>query len=325
MLYNAYFVLEHFLGYSGFQKVFGKGRQQLYNKIADDLNGHTIDMLPEIVNLDKEIVNKEFKMFKQHIQEPVVFRGAAKGWPCIGKWSLDFFEDKYGDVEVPIIDNVGAVDPANPQKFEKIQLREYISQLRNGSLKYLKFSTLVQQKAELQEDLHLKWLQKFDMPLSFGRMFYFFIGGAKTLTPLHNELPAVVYVQVSGRKRWIIYTAGDRIFLDPRTERRIYFYSTANPNNENDENFPILKYAKKYDIVLEPGDVLWFPPFAWHYVENLTHSIGVAYKFNNLPAAFKASKMLTSLFLMATRPNLLVNFFTLRFSKKNALTKSHYE
>src|SRR6185295_2698659 len=103
------------------------------------------------------------------------------------------FEKNFGDLNVHILDTVGAVDPKNPQKYENISLKDYISQLRSGSLKYLKFSNIVQEKMKLQEDMDLNWLKKFESPASFGRRFYSFIGGAGTMTPLHNEFPAVVY------------------------------------------------------------------------------------------------------------------------------------
>src|SRR5690554_3523068 len=120
---------------------------------------------------------------------------------------------------------------------------------------------------------------------------------------MHNEPPCNVYVQISGKKRWIIYHPDDFPFLNTHAERRPYFHSGANPNDLDDKGYPYLKYAKKIEVVLEAGDILYVPPFYWHYVENMTDSISVAYKFSNIPIAMKVSKFFTALIFMATKPS----------------------
>jgi lysine-specific demethylase 8 len=321
--YNSYFALEHLLGYKSFKKHFGEKAKQLFMAIDRDFAGKKIENKVEIPALDASIVeNNELNNYRKLLQKPVVFRGAAKDWDCTKKWTLEFFEEEFGDIEVFILDTIGAIDPDNPQKYEIISLRDYIGQLRNGSLKYLKFSSLVQDKMKLQEDLRLDWLKKFQTKGSFGARFYMFIGGKGTITPLHNEFSAVVYVQVHGRKKWILYAPDDRIFLDARTERKFYFYTKADPKKLNDDAHPLMKYGKQYEIILDPGDVLWFPVFAWHYVENLDDSIGVAYKFTNVADSFRASKMLTSLYFLSTNPNIFVNALAMRFTKNHADTRS---
>lgn len=321
LLYNLYFFIEHFLGYKLLKKIFKKSLNKLNNDIQRDMEQKNRANFLEVPLAQKDIIINKDKRFKTLINKPLLFKGAAKDWPATQKWSLDFFEKEFGDFEIFVLDTVGAIDRKNPQKFEKLPLKSFIEQMREGSLKYLKFSNIVQKQLKLQEDLDNSWLNKFDTLTSFGRRFYMFIGGKGTITPLHNEFPSVVYIQVNGRKKWILYAPEERIFLNPRTERRHYFYTEADPF-EADPQFPLMPYAQRYEVVLEPGDVLWFPPFYWHYVENLSDSIGVAYKFNDIPFGFKASKMLTSLFLMATRPNLIYNFISLRFGKTNVDTKS---
>ncbi len=320
-IYNLYFFLEHFLGYKLLQRFFNKRINQLNDTVLKDIQSKEREIVLEVPQVEKEIINSSDKSFRKIMHKPLLFKGAAKDWPATQKWSLDFFEKEFGDFEIFVLDTVGAIDKKNPQKFEKLPLKTFINQMRQGSLKYLKFSNIVQKQLKLQEDLDNSWLNKFDTFTSFGRRFYMFIGGKGTITPLHNEFPSVVYIQIHGRKKWVIYAPEERFFLNPRTERRHYFYTEADPF-EYDPEFPLAPYAQRYEVVLEPGDVLWFPPFYWHYVENLSDSIGVAYKFNDIPFGFKTSKMLTSLFLMATRPNLIYNFFSLRFGKTNVDTKS---
>ena len=321
--YNAYFAMQHILGYEKFNKVFGQKQSLLFKKIDSDLADSNFSKNEEIPRLDASIVDKgELDNYRKLLQKPVLFKGAAKDWDCTKKWTLDFFQDEFGDIDVHILDTIGAIDPNNQQKYEVITLKEYINQLKNGSLKYLKFSSLVQDKMKLQEDLRLNWLKKFQTLGSFGARFYMFIGGKGTITPLHNEFSSVVYVQVHVRKKWILYAPNDRLYLDARTERKHYFYTPANPTNLEDKEHPLLKYGTKYEITLEPGDVLWFPVFAWHYVENLDDSIGVAYKFTNIADSFKASKMLSMLYFLSTKPNVFVNAIAMRLSKNHADTRS---
>lgn len=304
------FILEHFLGLSLFEKKFGESRRKLYSEINEQLKGVNRGGLQDINDIDGQMSLDEFKKHPYTPNMPHVFRKAAIDWPCVKKWSLEFFAENYGGMEVILTDNVGFIDPDNPQEFDTLELREYIKALKGGSLKYLKFSSIVHKDKNLQKDLDLKWLKRFHLPTSFGPRFFLFIGGKNTRTPIHNAIPGTVFVQITGKKKWTIYPTEEQVFLHVRAERRSYFYSDIIPNNLNDPKFHLSKYAKKYEVILEPGDVLWIPPFVWHEVENLTDSIGVAYKFANIPAALKSTKLLTSLFFLATKPNLISAYWS---------------
>jgi Cupin-like domain len=41
------------------------------------------------------------------------------------------------------------------------------------------------------------------------------------------------------------------------------------------ETHPLARNAAGFEVVLEPGDVLYLPPYTWHAVENLEPSISV--------------------------------------------------
>ena len=55
--------------------------------------------VPEILieNLSQENVAK----ISNHFTEPFVVRGLIKDFDCVKKWNLDYFENEYGDIEVP--------------------------------------------------------------------------------------------------------------------------------------------------------------------------------------------------------------------------------
>ncbi len=141
------------------------------------------------------------------------------------------------------------------------------------------------------------------------------MGAKNTKTPLHNEFPTTIYIQVTGKKKWILYNVANRIFLDARTERRPYFFSHYDPMKPDFDSFPLAQYANKIEIDLEPGDILVVPPFMWHYISNTSDSIGVAYKFSNLYKGFQQSKLLSTLFLLSTKPSIIFSFFATRAKK----------
>lgn len=323
--YNYYFALEHVLGYPLYKKLVKQKTDKLYSQLAENVKDLDRGKVLPIKEVDKSVLMGSYKSYKHLLKQPLVIRGGANDWGCMNKWNFDFFSKEYGDEEIIINDLVGVVDPNDPQAFEKIKLRNFIEQIKNGSLKYLKFSNLVRQNVELHPDLNMDLMKKFDAPGSFGRMLYFFMGGAGSITPMHNEYPSVVHAQIQGTKKWTLYSQEERMFLDPRTERRTYFFSAADPLNVNDKNFPLLKYANKYEVICEPGDILYFPPYTWHYVHNITDSISISYKFGSLQSSFQSSKALTMLFLTATRPTILYNFIISRVKKDDYVPSKKFD
>jgi hypothetical protein len=308
--YNTLFVMEHFLGHNAFQKLFCNTERNLMKSIGEYASKHPPGDSFKLIEYKKG----EWKEPLYDLSSPRIFRGAASDWPCTKKWSFDFFAEKYGNYDVKLFGNVG-VRADNSPSIEKMTMQEYIKLVRTGSKKYLKFEQMIDHDSELQDDFDRKWLKKFEMNGDFGPHFFLFMGGKNSITPIHNEIQPAVFIQMVGEKKWTLYPPSDRVFLGVPSERRSFFYSSANPYNLNDPNYPLLKYSHPIEFTLYPGDVLWFPPHVFHQVENNTESIGVGYKFFHLPSAFATSKLLTILFFLATKPFLIKAILEARRNK----------
>ena len=304
--YNALFLAEHFLGRSRYERMLGARETDLYASIAAQAAGR--DPLGDLRVIEEHAPFSEPLYHPHHVK---VLRGAAKDWPCTKEWSFDFFAERYGEMQIQLYNNVGLVGNS-PQDFDTTRLRDYLAELRQGTLKYLKFSRIAHDDSALKDDFDHAWLRKFTPPGSFGKVFYLFMGAAGTLTPVHNGLPPTLFVQVFGQKRWLFYPPSHRLFLGARPERRNYFYSDVDPGGGSNGKYPLFEHTRAHEVILNPGDLLWFPSHVWHHVENLTASIGVAYKYVHLPSAFRASKMLSTLFFLSTRPFLLESFVSSR-------------
>lgn len=311
--YNFLFATEHFLGHRLYSALFGGTEKKLYEAIDKHVStapkGEPFRVL--------EFKKGEYEFPEPHPYYPAIYRGAATEWACTQKWNFEFFKEKFGDKEMVLTNNVGLVG-GEQARFETVKLREYIDQMRAGSKKYIKFSQMIHENSGLQEDFNGEWLQRFHMTSEFKKLFFMFMGGKDTATPIHTALPPTVFVQVYGSKKWNFWPTSDRLFLGVRPDRRTYYYTHADPYKTNEPNFPLMKHASRIEVTINAGDVLWFPALVWHQVENPTESIGVAYKFFHLPSSFQSSKMLSTLFFFATKP------FILKSSLLSKIKKQEY-
>lgn len=303
--YNAYFVLEHFIGVKNAAKILKPIKLKLFNEALKNegtterhlkMDAKTIER-----NSFEDIIHDKSILLKT----PLVFRKAASQWPAAQKWSKEFFRENYGDTPVTIIDNPGLVDKTVSNKFIKTTFEGYFKEAENDRSKYLRFSRVLDNNPALLKDLDMDWLRKFKSNLSVGDQTFLFIGEGDTKTPMHCALSHTIFIQIKGKKRWVITAPEERFFFDPVAGRFLYYYTNADINNPSDPNYPLVPYTKKYDIVLDEGDVLWLPSYFWHHVENITPTIGVAFKYQNLGESWKITKVQMILNFLATKPTIV--------------------
>ena len=310
LIWNVLFVIEHLGGYHTRQLVEKIWPFVILKKVKTNIFSDSKISVSQISNT----VNKNNNY-------PIFFKSVGNTWPAVQQWNLSYFIRHFGQQEVQIEDIKGNQYNPLTTRSETLSLAEYLELVKKGSVKYLKFSDLVQKHPELQNQLDLSWIKSLVKPGSFGSTFYLFIGGKGSVTPLHNELPCNVYTQIHGYKTWVLYPPEDRIYLNPRTERRPYFFSSADPFLAEQAEFPLKHLARKIEVTLGPGDALYIPPFWWHYIRNESDSVGVAYKFVNPIAAVRASSLLSLLMLLATRPSIVYTFFANRITKEDVIVK----
>jgi hypothetical protein len=314
---NLYYFAEYFLGLKYSEKFLRPLKVNLYNEVLQNKDFLERGKFLDIKNIEFSSV-EEFKATGRNLLDsPLIFRGVAKDWECNKKWNKDFFREHFASTEVSIIDNPGLVDPTKENKFKMTTFDEYFKDSEKDKSKYLRFSRVLDQNPVLLKDINLSWLRKFKGKSSLHEVTYLFIGEGGSRTPLHAGLPHTLFIQIKGRKKWTILAPNERFCFDPVADRTLYFYSNANINNDNDPKYPLVPYARRWEFVLEEGDVMWMPGLFWHDVENLTPSIGVAYKYQNLPEQFKISKAMFILPFMSTKPFIFTSFFYTKIKKKD--------
>jgi hypothetical protein len=101
-----------------------------------------------------------------------------------------------------------------------------------------------------------------------------FVGRRGTGTPFHNAAVWNMFYQIDGVKRWWFIDPYDTILGYPLAicGRAASFLFCLWPNEYNEEAFPLFKYCPMYTAELQPGDVLFNPPWWWHAIKNTTET-----------------------------------------------------
>lgn len=97
-------VVEHFIGIKSSEKFLRKHKARLYQDILKNPN---LDKRTKIYTND-DITVSDFSIAKNHaaiMKGPLLFKQAARTWPCITKWNKPF-RNNYADYDV-LVGNIG--------------------------------------------------------------------------------------------------------------------------------------------------------------------------------------------------------------------------
>ena len=105
-------------------------------------------------------------------------------------------------------------------------------------------------------------------------------------TPCHNDLSGDcnLFFQIEGRKKWTL--------IDPNFTLMIYPVIPPEPSYgeslidqydmKPDPRARLFQYCPHQEVTLEPGDVLFIPPYYWHSVRNVeSRTLAVATRWGN--------------------------------------------
>jgi hypothetical protein len=206
----------------------------------------------------------------------VVLTDALAGWPAAEKWTFDHFRTELGS-------RVVGVRGGNRYVWRRLlwaTLAEYVDFIENEPADsrlapyahlrpYAAFNRL-----DIEEDVAFARL----LPPSYG--FYrprVWIGPARAITPLHNDTMGLnVFVQVVGRKRFILYPVSDTPNLYPSDLfDYLSFFSEVDLERPDLARHPNYARTSPVELIVNPGEILILPRSMWHEVHALEPSISV--------------------------------------------------
>ncbi len=307
-LTNSLLLLDHVFGPSRVDTLFRDTKTRVQNRITRELSKKGKGQRFPVERTGR-LTPREFKEEFLYPGRPVVMEGAASDWPCVKKWSFDFFAEKYGDEDNLLLAGKGLASEGDQANNDALSLRGIIKDIRVGGASYLKFSALMARRPELQNDIDMDYLRQLTTALSMGSSFQLFLGGANGITPLHNALTCNLFVMVHGEKDWFLYPAFYTPVVQLAITRTTYNHSSVDIHDPDPVEYPGFEFINRYEVRLRPGDIFFVPPYMWHQVENRSETVAVSYRFPDFRGAMKASMTLTIMRFLATNPSFFQTFY----------------
>jgi hypothetical protein len=217
------------------------------------------------------------------VNRPVILTGEMADWPGRLLWTPNYLKAAIGNRPIEFQGGRAGVSGFERDKDAHRRVAPFDSfidaMLRPGSGNDLYLTAYnspgnADALSVLNRDLGLldRFLDQRDgIP---GGMFW--IGPAGTLTALHHDLTNNLIAQIVGRKRIRIAPASEigKLYNDQHVFSEI---ADLEAPGLDPARHPRLAELRFYDVLLEPGEILFVPVGWWHQVKSLDFSVTVTF------------------------------------------------
>ncbi|NXP72319.1 KDM8 protein, partial [Ramphastos sulfuratus] len=209
--------------------------------------------------------------------KPVVLEGIIDHWPCMKKWSVDYFCQVAGCRTVPVELGSRYTDEEWSQKL--MTVGDFISQhiVNENRVGYLAQHQLFDQIPELKEDIRIPDYCCLGEGEEDDITINAWFGPAGTVSPLHQDPQQNFLAQVFGRKYICLCSPQESENLYPHESQILHNTSQVDVEDPDLVKFPNFRKAALQSCVLMPGQVLFIPVQYWHYVRSLDISFSVSF------------------------------------------------
>lgn len=211
---------------------------------------------------------------------PVVLDGLMDDVPGGRDWSIGRLRERFGDRLVsgmPTTDGQLNHDPKVGVTFETIGLGDYLDRLERGD--WPQFYVAAPPEKWLPELAEAVRPPPYcaDAPWRVSR---FWLSAPQTSAPLHRDVAENIFLQLVGRKRFLIYPRAATPWLYSNPFRSaLPNYSRFDPNKPDYSRFPLAQEVQPVELIVGAGEALYLPSGWWHHVRSLEISLSLNFFF----------------------------------------------
>ncbi|WP_059514421.1 cupin-like domain-containing protein [Burkholderia singularis] len=287
--------------------LFRRGERQLLEYCRKHVPEH-VDDIP-IHEIDAKGATPQAMAHFRKQQLPVLIKGGARGWRAFKEFSLNFFADHYGDIEVPVHAEPNQVFPddgkpvplKNFYQMSYVKMRDLVESIvtdQRYSAKAIEDvmhengGSLIKDYCDLDYIHYLSGLMKYRkrwyfkmVPVGYVISKQLFMQSQRSHTLWHTEPGYNYFVAIAGEKDWRVaspyYSPGLYAVIK---DNSTYHVSRVDGRESNEviarRGFPLYQYMPKYKTHVSAGDILVLPPWWWHTVSNVqgSHSISLTFR-----------------------------------------------
>jgi hypothetical protein len=236
----------------------------------------TIDAVPRLPRLDAAAFRA-----RARAGLPFLMAGVVKRWP-IASLTPQELRERFGHVPVRarIGDYVGTAF-APDRAMQDMPMRAYLD-----------LSTGPGDLPPYVGNLELRELNGLcHWPGYFDKMGppRFWLGPARTVTPLHCDYDDNIFAQIWGSKRIFLAPPHHGEFLYTREANPVLFGSPFDPEAPDYEAYPLARQAALVEVIVHPGDMLYVPAGWYHQVRALTFSLSANRWARAVPLALRGA------------------------------------
>lgn len=253
-----------------------------------------IEGRPRIVQWspDKPFVEKMIAKRKPTVLKNTV----VKTWPALEKWTLSYLENNMGTDILPSVKCTNTFLTFDPDKRTPLKLNASLPFTSVNMTTEAFFKCIQKDPSDptcsdgykghyyfgsvpdpLRDDVMPDDLLYHTEKDYKAKKQFMWISSAGMITHTHFDQDYNFFVQLVGRKRFTLWSPlqHELMYVYPRIHP-MWHKSRVNYRAVDLEEFPVFAKARGRQIELGPGDMLFVPPYTWHYVETLTPSVSLS-------------------------------------------------
>ena len=232
-----------------------------------------------------DLTNELFCKLSDNFRNPVVIRGYMKDTTAVKMWDKDYLTKKIGDYELMILRKEENV------KLEMMKFKEFTYKMEDEDIYINNNNTLLCAFPEIYNDIKERFtsfigsLETNLRNIHIANVFMGFNKDKVMGSNMHCGGSGNFFCMIKGEKRWTLIDPKYSCVLKGRAaESGIHAQTLFDMPDTDLGTYPkMLTRLPRYEVTLEPGDILWNAPWWWHRIENGNGlSIGLAIRNNKV-------------------------------------------